>query len=496
MIRFILKTAALFIIVIMAGCSQPQKEIVKNLVADKSNFRENIGGEFIVHKWEKEGKPVFEKKYGWEGIGPNYVKVFKKGDGYLMFYGGYCLEGVNKNNYPTGIAWSDDGLNWKRQPNSLDKDGFDYQALDRAYFPNNPTGFDYLGIAIYRATKELPFRADFYKSENGLDWEKFKKDEKTWWFGPSDVIDFFYDYTRKKFYMYHKIWKVEGTKLDGEKYVGYFPSFRPEMDKEKETVRITAIKELFTNNENIDITLHCKGNGHQDGGGGTITKDMRMLRVIAIAESKDFLTWTNQHVLLEPEFDNLTAQFYSSPVLPVHGIHVCFPRYLQGDTGEMTVLFGMSDTKKLELASLEPVLACGPKGAWDSGLILGSEPIELDGKLCMYYTGRRTDHTISVTSTHISALGRAWLRIDGFVSFTGGRLVTKNMDVNGTKLIINAKGKVTAKLFDENGTEINSGAFSGNCINGIMMETAPQKGQTGYIEFDCHEGELFSFWFE
>ena len=106
---------------------------------------------------------------------------------------------------------------------------------------------------------------------------------------------------------------------------------------------------------------------------------------------------------------------------------------------------------------------------------MGSEPIELDGKLCMYYTGRRTDHTISVTSTHISALGRAWLRIDGFVSFTGGRLVTKNMDVNGTKLIINAKGKVTARLFDENGTEINSGAFSGNCINGNNDGNSPAK---------------------
>ncbi|MCK5739396.1 hypothetical protein KAH55_09445 [bacterium] len=469
--------------------------VIRKIVADKSNFTENIGGKFIVHQWEKEGLPVLEKQYDWEGIGPNYVKLFEKDDGYLMFIGGYCLDGINKNNYPTGIAWSDDGLKWKRHPKSLDKDGFDYQALDRAYFPGNPTGYDYLGLALYRATAEVPFRIDFYKSVNGIDWEKFKKNEKTWWFGPSDVIDFFYDYTRKKFYMYHKIWKVEGTKLDGKKYEGYFPGFRPEYDREKGTVRIRGPKELFTNRENVDFLLHCKDEGYEDGGGGTITKNMRMLRVIAIAESEDFLTWTNQKVILEPEFENDTAQFYSSPVLPYHGLHLCFPRYLQGDTGEMHALFGVSDTDKLELASKEPVLSCGSKGEWDSGLILGAAPIEINDKLCMYYAARRTDHTIAATSSQVSALGRAWLRKDGFVSFTGGTLITKEFDINGRELRINAKGRVTARLLNDKGEEIAVGYFSGDSIDEKILEIEVLKKGKYHLEFDCINGELFSYWF-
>ena len=219
-----------------------------------------------------------------------------------------------------------------------------------------------------------------------------------------------------------------------------------------------------------------------------------MLRVIAIAESEDFINWTNQKVVLEPQFDNQTAQFYSSPVMPCHGLHICFPRYLQGDTGEMHVLFGLSDTQKLELASTEPVLSCGPKGNWDSGLILGAAPIEINNKLCMYYAGRRTDHTIAASSKNVSALGRAWLRKDGFVSFTGGTLVTKPLDAQGNELRMNARGDIAAKLLNAQNEVISTGSWSGDSIDAKLLDIHSIKNSPYQIEFDCTNGELFSYW--
>jgi predicted GH43/DUF377 family glycosyl hydrolase len=477
----------------IANCRVESNRI---LVADKSNFKENIGGTFIVHNWEKKPGPVFEKKFDWEGIGPNFVRVFQKQEGYVLFYGTYSLDGVNKNNYPQGIAWSENGLKWKRHPTSLDKDGFNYQSMERVYFPNNPTGYDYLGIAIYRATEKLPFRVDFFKSENGIDWDKFNKAKKTWWYGPSDVIDFFYDYSRKKFYMYHKIWKVEGTKINGEKYDAYFPAFRPEIDKEKNSVRIKGWKELFTNKTDVDVILKCTGHGHEDGGGGTVTKDMRMMRVIALAESDDFLHWSNHHVILEPEFENRTAQYYSTPVLPYQCLHLCFPRYLQGDTGEMHIYFGISDLNKIESLSKQPVIKCGNNGNWDSGLISSSTPVEINNKLCMYYSARRTSHTASYKSKIVSAFGRAWLRKDGFVSYTGGTLITKPINMSGKELKLNAKGKIVAKLYDIDGKEIFSGIFTGDEISRTIIKIDSIINEQCYIKFDCSNGELFSFWFK
>ncbi len=114
----------------------------------------------------------------------------------------------------------------------------------------------------------------------------------------------------------------------------------------------------------------------------------------------------------------------------------------------------------------------------------------------MYYGGRPTSHKAKLNRKLISALGRAWLRMDGFVSYTGGILITKSFPVSGKKLQVNAKGDITAKVYDVNGTEISSGSFSGDAISETIVEIDTIKDEKCFIEFDCRDGELFSFWFE
>lgn len=162
----------------------------------------------------------------------------------------------------------------------------------------------------------------------------------------------------------------------------------------------------------------------------------------------------------------------------------------------MHVLFGLSHPDEFDLISKEPVLSCGKAGAWDSGIILSSVPVEIDNKLCMYYSGRRTTHTASNTSEIVSALGRAWLRKDGFVSFTGGTLITKPFTPDGGRLRLNATGEVHAKLFDRAGEQIVSGRFAGDSTDEEVLRTNASKSDPYYLEFNCKNGELFSFWFE
>jgi len=129
-----------------------------------------------------------------------------------------------------------------------------------------------------------------------------------------------------------------------------------------------------------------------------------------------------------------------------------------------------------------PWLGLGPEGSFDSRRVWAMPfPIRMDDELWVYYTGENRDHDGLVDPAadgHLSGIGRATTRLDGFVAaeagFAGGELVTRPLRFEGQRLELNADtgggGWVRVELQDENGRPLegfsarDSIPISGNSV--------------------------------
>jgi hypothetical protein len=105
-------------------------------------------------------------------------------------------------------------------------------------------------------------------------------------------------------------------------------------------------------------------------------------------------------------------------------------------------------------------IGVGPAGSFDSHqLYIVNGIVRVGDELWLYYTGFQAGHerALNKTSRHVGKIGRAALRLDGFVSARGGlqpgSLTTKPMRVSGRCLVLNydagATGEIRAELRDE-----------------------------------------------
>ncbi len=202
-------------------------------------------------------------------------------------------------------------------------------------------------------------------------------------------------------------------------------------------------------------------------------------RLIWLSVSKDFQHWSEPKLILPPdaeddrfaknpgqrmEFYNMSAIPYGSHFLGfITAFHMSRRVHASGpdqspDDGPVDLQLTYSDDgynwRRYEDRS--PVLAVGPKGSFDGGMILGvANALVPDGdRVHLYYTGYNVTHGAPMKGK-TADIGRASWRVDGFVSLdagpTEGTVTTQPLRLNGKGLAINAEagdGQVLVEVLD------------------------------------------------
>jgi len=194
-------------------------------------------------------------------------------------------------------------------------------------------------------------------------------------------------------------------------------------------------------------------------------------RTVSFTETKDFLRWPPQYLILTPDaFDDRWAtgtqntQFYG----------LCGFAYEKGYLGFLWVLrvtrvfSGCDDgTIHVELVSSRdgvrwtrqegdrpPILPLGPAGTWDDGMVLTTQhPLVVGETIRLYYGG--SDSTHCEEGQWRTSIGLATLRKDGFASLDAGStpatIVTKPIAGAGGPLRVNYRasgGWIKAEVLD------------------------------------------------
>lgn len=158
------------------------------------------------------------------------------------------------------------------------------------------------------------------------------------------------------------------------------------------------------------------------------------VRIAAISDSLDFFNWTRPvEVARGSGFAN---QIYSMPVFRYADIYLGLASlYHDGDklsgdydTVDLSLLYS-NDLTRFDWIEPEGILlergkGKYPDGAWDSGCVYASSPVEIGNKIWIYYMGGNGPHT----NFRETALGRASLDKDKFAYYRPSR-DTKEMIV-------------------------------------------------------------------
>ncbi|NJD01778.1 MAG: hypothetical protein FIA99_04095 [Ruminiclostridium sp.] len=116
--------------------------------------------------------------------------------------------------------------------------------------------------------------------------------------------------------------------------------------------------------------------------------------------------------------------------------------------------------------------------------------------MCTYYGAISTDHKVADDIKHNivrGAVGRAWMRIDGFASLKGGKVATQPLEVTGEQISLNMKGVVGLTLRDRSGAFIAVQELRGDHYNIVAdIILSAYVGKKIRVEMDLSEGELFS----
>ncbi len=162
----------------------------------------------------------------------------------------------------------------------------------------------------------------------------------------------------------------------------------------------------------------------------------------------------------------------------------------------------------------QPLVPRGPERSFDKDIVLPASTVVTHAdKHWIYYAGGNERHgTEQMRFDRRHAVGRATLRLDGFVSLTAGErpgtVVTKPFTLEGDKLLVNvdaSAGDVSIEILDEAGQPIpgysGSDAFSGKRIDELRWQPrwkghadlSGLKSQTVRLKFTLRNTRLYSF---
>ncbi len=165
-----------------------------------------------------------------------------------------------------------------------------------------------------------------------------------------------------------------------------------------------------------------------------------------------------------------------------------------------------------------PFLSPGPEGGFSSRMVWAMpHPVRMGDEIWIYYSGTNRDHDGLLDPAgqgHLSGIGRAILRLDGFVSadagYGGGEIVTPVVRFEGERLVLNLDtgggGAVRVELQDAQGrplggyTERDASWICGNSVRmpvrwGKTWDVSPLSGTPIRIRFVMRDCKLYAFRF-
>ena len=213
-------------------------------------------------------------------------------------------------------------------------------------------------------------------------------------------------------------------------------------------------------------------------------------RSVRRLESDDLANWDNELIVFEP--DSVDRALYKTPTQqpPVdyygalvfkypetNGMYLMlaqafwhwFDRTPLNRLGPNTFdvrLACSRDGKKFTRVERKPFLKLGPNGSFYSKMIWAlPHPIQMDDELWFYFAGSNKDHAGHLQAGEKdlkSGIGRAVLRLDGFVSldtdYQGGELITPLITFKGKSLELNLQtsggGAAFVEILDKNNRPI------------------------------------------
>ena len=165
-----------------------------------------------------------------------------------------------------------------------------------------------------------------------------------------------------------------------------------------------------------------------------------------------------------------------------------------------------------------PFLSPGPEGGFSSRMVWAMpQPVRMGDEIWIYYSGTNRDHDGLLDPEgkgHLSGIGRAILRLDGFVSadagYGGGEIVTPAVRFEGERLELNLDtgggGAVRVELQDAEGrplsgyTERDASWICGNSVRmpvrwGTSGDVGSLSGRPIRLRFVMRDCKLYAFQF-
>ena len=176
-------------------------------------------------------------------------------------------------------------------------------------------------------------------------------------------------------------------------------------------------------------------------------------------------------------------------------------------------------TNFVRLGGRKPFLRLGPEGSFSSRMVWAMPyPVRVGDELWIYYVGTNRDHDRFLdpaASEHVTGIGRAIMRLDGFVSadadYTGGEIVTPLIKFQGKTLELNLNtsggGSVKVELLDEHSrpiagyTKTDSTPLCGNSVRmsvawGESKDIGKLAGKPIKLRFFMRDCKLYAFQFK
>ena len=505
-------TGALLIAPVMSGCNGraqsshtenkgkysgtivPSDKRKRYLFLDDHWISRQSGVTRTFHKAVRDNNnPVITRQNYDKGVGPYNFSWIKKDSPYSALFGTFELDG----RYPAFFITSDDGYKWSdacREPDAMTVGEGNKQCAIYVYDKSGLySDYPYLSAVGLRFAPDCDsFHWRFRRSRDGIRWETFPVDPV--WDGPSDVLSIIWDDYKKKYVAYYKVWRYKGTTLEGEPFVAY-GHLDTKIEEGGTVFHLTGT--TYLPRQKIDVRLQYGGDTSNDGGGAPTDAKMQMARMIAYAESSDFLHWENEQIIIAPPDDApLGDQSYGMGVNCYGGMYIGMYSHFNSLTGLIQPMVAWSyDGIHFTVHDRQFFIDSGKRDEWDYGYILPSELMETDGgQLFVYYGSLGIDHLETDMTRCDGGIGRAWIRQDGFASLKGGWMETIPLKVQRKRMSINMTGEIVLSLKSASGETIGKKtALRGDHHNlEVGIDLSAWNDKEVIVHLDLSKGEVFS----
>jgi hypothetical protein len=268
-------------------------------------------------------------------------------------------------------------------------------------------------------------------------------------------------------------------------------------------------------------------------------------RTVRRLESTDLKSWENEKIVMQPDEQDVnlhkrsqsrtSVDFYGGGVFPYKEADRAYIMFVQSTwawmdwdeagLGPATIDVQLAVSRDAEhferVGGRRPFLSLGPEGRYDSRFIWAMpNPIRMGDELWIYYVASNRDHSRSskvdsLAGRELSGIGRAVLRLDGFVSvdadYRPGQFTTPPLRFQGNYLELNVDaaggGSVRVELLDEDREPIK-GFGKDDAIpiarNSVRMpvvwkgnpDLSALAGRTVRMRFHMTNASLYAFQFK